>query len=86
MAKILNNLAYASKQHSKEMKRQQSIPQNTDEMNRAEEDEKYITTWLREALQKNEQHFSKDQTINLDKMQLLEDLTAASDHMVPKPL
>ena len=86
MAKILNNLAYASKQHSRELKRQKAIPDNTEEMNRAEEDEKYITTWLREAIQKNEQHFAKDQNINLEKMQLLEDLTAASDHMLPKPL
>ena len=54
MSHILNNLAYSSWQHKKELQNKVTIPDMTEEKKNSLKDESYIATWFKEAILKNE--------------------------------
>lgn len=74
-AKILNNLAYATWQHSKELGRWETIPEETEEKKLAAKEKEFVVTWLKEAILKQESG-ELEGGIDLEKMQLVERLTS----------
>mmetsp|Transcript_5565 Transcript_5565/g.9545 ORF Transcript_5565/g.9545 Transcript_5565/m.9545 type:complete len:148 (+) Transcript_5565:776-1219(+) len=88
-AHILNNLAIASWNHLKELNKEDSIPEMTEEKASALKDKEYIVTWFREAIFLLEKQFIENspnfaqKKVQRKAMDALNELTFDTDFIIP---